>query len=81
MRRAGLGVAETFTALSDECYDSRTVRGMPMHYDNFVVVPNGIVVVVDESKGIARSPPPPQQVAQQFAVNQTARITLLEQQQ
>ena len=80
MRRAGLGVAETFTALSDECYDSRTVRGMPMHYEESIVVPNGIVVGVDESEGIARSPPP-QQVAQQFAVNQTARITLLEQQQ
>ena len=77
MRRAGLGVAETFTALSDECYDSRTVRGMPMQYWH---ASTGSASSVDESEGIARSPPP-QQVAQQFAVNQTARITLLEQQQ
>ena len=58
MRRAGLGVAETFTALSDECYDSRTVRGMPMHYEGSIVVPNGIVVESMSPKESRGAPPP-----------------------
>ena len=80
MRRAGLGVAETFTALSDECYDSRTVRGMPIRY-GYLPYRLMELLLLSMSPKESRGAPPPQQVAQQFAVNQTARITLLEQQQ